>query len=67
LRFLFCVQIFSTLSPIPGFLPWLGPKLALHCSCSGGAESPFAEELLQKDEVRSILQAVDPARLAEDW
>jgi hypothetical protein len=61
------LQIFSTLSPIPGFLPWLGPKLALHSSQSSGAESPFAEELLHKDEVRSILQTVDPAKVAEDW
>lgn len=58
-------QIFSTLSPIPGFLSWLRPKLALHTSLNGGADSPFAEQVLLKDEVQGILQGIAPAKLAE--
>ncbi|GAQ79324.1 malonyl-CoA decarboxylase [Klebsormidium nitens] len=60
------LEIFSTLSPVPGFLPWLRPKLALHASLTGDVDSSFAEELLYQDEAQAILRAVLPAKLVED-
>jgi hypothetical protein len=45
------IQTFVTLSPIPGFLQWLLPKLALQSKPPG---SNFREELLLPVEEESL-------------
>ncbi|KAJ7517972.1 hypothetical protein O6H91_21G048500 [Diphasiastrum complanatum] len=61
------LQVFTTLSPIPGFLKWLIPKLVSACKSSNvnpsgnsvddtAASNVFKEELLHKSEERAILE-----------
>lgn len=63
------VQIFATLSPIPGFMQWLNAKLASQIKLSeaelqegnslGGASSTFRESILLPEEEKMICDAVE--------
>ncbi|KAL6655634.1 hypothetical protein ACP70R_006460 [Stipagrostis hirtigluma subsp. patula] len=65
------VQIFATLSPIPGFMQWLLAKLASQIKLAeaesqegdslGGASSTFRESILLPDEEKMIHDAIEQA------
>ncbi|KAF0915543.1 hypothetical protein E2562_036696 [Oryza meyeriana var. granulata] len=64
------VQIFTTLSPIPGFMQWLLAKLASQIKLAeaesqdgnlSGASSTFRESILLPEEERMIRDAIEQA------
>ncbi|XP_039061782.1 malonyl-CoA decarboxylase, mitochondrial-like [Hibiscus syriacus] len=62
------ISVFATLSPIPGFMPWLISKLAsqsrlaeaedISCSSADKSGLPFYENILEPEEERALIDSL---------
>ncbi|KAE8733165.1 Malonyl-CoA decarboxylase family protein isoform 2 [Hibiscus syriacus] len=62
------ISVFATLSPIPGFMPWLLSKLAsqsrlaeaedISCSSADKSGLPFYENVLEPEEERALINSL---------